>query len=202
MKLSLTNTKNKTMKTTNNKTMTATTPPTAEPPKNGSPNKAILAGGPPRLAPLQPKTAPSPASGNPRHPQGMSATKGNRKSGPPDGKTESGGENPAGTRPAPAAPRPTAIPAYDTMLATMRPDPNLTAEQYAAELDEATAEAFAAVPDLKPCPFCGMADRLQIMGWSHERPDYTEFEGDAVNCNRCDCVVPLAAWQGRTEVKP
>jgi hypothetical protein len=291
------------MNPTNQPTMTTMTIPTTT--KNPAAKSSILAGGPPSLAPLQPKTAPTPASGNPRHPQGMSATKANRKSGPPDGKTESGGENPAGTRPAPAAPPAPAIPApdkiywtctfpensqelrkawalaphekpapharltklkfptakklmahlrtlgrspqsvddsgtrlatvtltehgfnvslvpsyaaalqmdrtrklyyefvkigpaYDAMLATMRPDPKPTAKRYAAKLTKLAKEAFAKVPDLKPCPFCRQSDLLEITGWTNQRPDESEYDGDAVNCHRCDCVVPLAAWQGAT----
>ena len=287
-------------------TTTMTTPTTAKKPAAKS---SILAGGAPRLASLQPKPPATPASGNPRDPQGMSATKANRKSAPPAGKTESGGENPAGTRPAPAAPPAPAIPApdkiywtctipedseeirkawklgptrekapherltnlkfptakklmahlrtlgrspqsvddsgtrlatvtltehgfnvslvpsyaaavqmdrtrklyyefakigpaYDAMLATKRPDPNLTAKRDAAKLAKLTEEAFTEVPDLKPCPFCRQADLLEVTGWTNQRPDGSEYNGDAVNCHRCDSVVPLAAWQGGTEVKP
>jgi hypothetical protein len=293
------------MNTTNNKTMNPT-PPAA---KNHAAKFSILAGGSPRLASLQPKPPATPGRGVVRAGQGMSEGKANRKSGPPDGKTKIGGENPAGTRPAPAAapapaiPAPDKIywtctipedseelrkawklgptrevapherltnmkfptakklmahlrtlgrspqsveksgtrlatvtltengynvslvpnyaaavqmdrtrklyyefvkigPAYDAMLATMRPDPNLTAKRDAAKLAKLTEAAFAEVPDLKPCPFCRQSDLLEITDWTNQRPDGSEYNGDAVNCHRCDCVGPLAAWQGRTEVKP
>ena len=66
-----------------------------------------------------------------------------------------------------------------------------TAEKLAA----LTEEAFAEVPDLKPCPFCRQSDLLEVTGWTHMRPDGSEYEGAAVNCHRCDCLVPLAVWQ-------
>ena len=48
---------------------------------------------------------------------------------------------------------------------------------------------------LKPCPFCGKRDKLVLIDWTHERPDGTEYIGDAVKCDRCDTVVPLAVFQ-------
>jgi hypothetical protein len=83
-------------------------------------------------------------------------------------------------------------PAYDAMVAGWE----------RKKLAALTEEAFAEVPDLNPCPFCRQSDLLEVTGWTHMRPDGSEYEGDAVNCHRCDCVVPLGVWQGRTEVKP
>ncbi len=76
----------------------------------------------------------------------------------------------------------------------------LTPDEAREALAEHAAEALAEVPDLKPCQFCRQSDRLQVIGCSWERYDGTDAEGDSVRCNRCDCVVPLAAWQGGTEV--
>lgn len=87
-------------------------------------------------------------------------------------------------------------------LAAMAPEPAPTAAELATELDELAAEAHAEVSDLKPCPFCRRSDRLQILGVSFERYDFSEVHCDMVKCHRCDCLVPLAAWQGRMEVKP
>lgn len=45
-----------------------------------------------------------------------------------------------------------------------------------------------------PCPFCRQSDLLEIINWNHERPDGTEYQGDAVKCNRCDAVATASAW--------
>jgi hypothetical protein len=63
---------------------------------------------------------------------------------------------------------------------------------------EAARTAESQKSALKPCPFCGLADRLEIMDWTHERRDGTESEGDAVKCNRCDAIAPVGVWQGAT----
>ncbi len=52
---------------------------------------------------------------------------------------------------------------------------------------------------LKPCPFCGRRDKLVMIDWTHERPDGTEYNGDAVKCDRCDAIAPLAVFQTRTK---
>lgn len=48
-----------------------------------------------------------------------------------------------------------------------------------------------------PCPFCGKIDMLEIMHWSQERRDGTEYDGDAVRCHRCEAIAPIAAWSKR-----
>lgn len=50
---------------------------------------------------------------------------------------------------------------------------------------------------LKPCPFCGKSDRLVVIDWTHERPDGSEYIGDAVKCDRCDAIAPLTVFQSR-----
>lgn len=47
---------------------------------------------------------------------------------------------------------------------------------------------------LPACPFCRLADMLEIIGWSTERNDGSEYIGPAVRCNRCDAIAPKAAW--------
>jgi hypothetical protein len=285
------------MNPTNQPTMTTMTIPTTT--KNPAAKSSILAGGPPSLAPLQPKTAPSPTSGNPRHPQGMSAAGDNLKSAPPAGKTKIGAKPPVGGPKANGtAPvqlegyKPIANDRYWTFQKSEITDelrkawklgpPQIThphdvlcsfgfetarklmwylrakghsprsveekfalveltergfrvspghsyaaavqmdrtrkliaefkavgadidafnADQAREQLAALTEEAFAEVPELNPCPFCRQSDLLEITDWTNQRPDGSEYNGDAVNCHRCDCVVPLAAWQGRTEVKP
>jgi hypothetical protein len=81
-------------------------------------------------------------------------------------------------------------------LAAMAPEPALTAAELATELDAMAAEAHAEVPDLKPCPFCRRSDRLQILGVSFERHDFSEVYCDMVKCHRCECLVPVGVWQG------
>lgn len=54
-------------------------------------------------------------------------------------------------------------------------------------------------PQLKPCPFCKKADRLSLINWTHERPDGTEYIGEAVKCDRCDAIAPLAVFQSRED---
>ena len=50
-------------------------------------------------------------------------------------------------------------------------------------------------PDLlPPCPFCRRKDLLEIIYWSTERPDGSEYMGHAVRCNRCDAIASLPAW--------
>jgi hypothetical protein len=36
------------------------------------------------------------------------------------------------------------------------------------------------------------------MGYTRERPDLSEFDGEAVVCESCDAIVPLAKWNKRT----
>jgi len=55
---------------------------------------------------------------------------------------------------------------------------------------------------LAECPFCQLSDRIEIISWSNERADGSEFIGDAVRCNRCDAVVPLHLWQRRIVAGP
>ena len=45
-----------------------------------------------------------------------------------------------------------------------------------------------------PCPFCKRTDSLEIISWSHERDDGSEYIGDAVKCNRCDSVSSVESW--------
>lgn len=44
------------------------------------------------------------------------------------------------------------------------------------------------------CPFCHLVDQLEIINWENERADGSEYIGDAVRCNRCDAIAPMAAW--------
>ena len=67
------------------------------------------------------------------------------------------------------------------------------------ELAKLATLAAAAVPDLKPCPFCRKYDMLEVINWSHERHDWSNYDGEAVKCNRCDCIATMAAWQNRSE---
>jgi hypothetical protein len=48
-----------------------------------------------------------------------------------------------------------------------------------------------------PCPYCGKTDELEIVNWSQERRDGTEYIGDAMRCHRCESIVTLAAWMKR-----
>jgi hypothetical protein len=52
-------------------------------------------------------------------------------------------------------------------------------------------------PAAMPCPFCMKTDELEIVTWSHERRNGTEYLGDAMRCHRCESVVTLAAWMMR-----
>ncbi|MEP2776790.1 MAG: hypothetical protein ABJQ29_11385 [Luteolibacter sp.] len=45
-----------------------------------------------------------------------------------------------------------------------------------------------------PCPFCKRTDSLEIIHWTSERKDGAEYEGDAVKCNRCDCIASVDSW--------
>ncbi len=47
---------------------------------------------------------------------------------------------------------------------------------------------------LPDCPFCHQDDELEILDWTTERRDGSEFIGEAVRCNRCDAFAPLAKW--------
>jgi hypothetical protein len=49
-------------------------------------------------------------------------------------------------------------------------------------------------PTAIPCPFCLATDRLEIIVWSNERPDGSEYQGNAVRCHRCDAIAPLRTW--------
>jgi hypothetical protein len=53
-----------------------------------------------------------------------------------------------------------------------------------------------------PCPFCKLADSLEIIAWNNLRTDGTEYQGDAVRCNRCDAIAPAAKWAMRGERQP
>ena len=48
-----------------------------------------------------------------------------------------------------------------------------------------------------PCPFCHQADMLEIMTWTSERRDGTEYNGSAIKCHRCEAIAPANAWAGR-----
>jgi hypothetical protein len=48
---------------------------------------------------------------------------------------------------------------------------------------------------LPACPFCNCSDRVEIINWSNERADGSEYIGDGARCNRCDAVAPLPAWR-------
>ena len=60
------------------------------------------------------------------------------------------------------------------------------------------AEALAKLDDTNlttiPCPFCNRTDLLEIYPWTSERPDGTEYQGDAVKCHRCEAIAPVEAW--------
>lgn len=56
-----------------------------------------------------------------------------------------------------------------------------------AQLDD---DALTAIP----CPFCNRTDSLEILDWCSERRDGTEYEGDAVRCNRCDAIASAESW--------
>ncbi len=67
-------------------------------------------------------------------------------------------------------------------------------ESYAAAV-----EAHKGVPSeagLAACPFCHLADQLEIIGWPEEGAGGTDHmgEGEGVRCNRCECMAPLSAW--------
>jgi len=51
-------------------------------------------------------------------------------------------------------------------------------------------------PALKNCPFCDKTDHLEILTLTTERPDGSEFIGDAVKCTLCEALAPLIVWQG------
>lgn len=48
---------------------------------------------------------------------------------------------------------------------------------------------------LPACPFCNCFDRVEIINWSNERADGSEYIGRGARCNRCDAVAPLPAWR-------
>jgi hypothetical protein len=48
-----------------------------------------------------------------------------------------------------------------------------------------------------PCPYCDKVDELEIVTWSQQRRDGTEYDGKAMRCHRCVSIVPLAAWMKR-----
>ena len=48
-----------------------------------------------------------------------------------------------------------------------------------------------------PCPFCKSTDSLEILPWTNERKDGTEYDGDAVRCNRCDAIAAADSWARR-----
>jgi hypothetical protein len=64
------------------------------------------------------------------------------------------------------------------------------------------AGTYHVATGVNPCPFCRRSDSLETLNWSQERYDGTEYIGEAVRCNRCDCIAPLEAWQGGTAAKP
>lgn len=45
-----------------------------------------------------------------------------------------------------------------------------------------------------PCPYCKRTDSLEIISWSNERKDGTEYVGDAVRCRRCDSIASADSW--------
>jgi hypothetical protein len=53
-----------------------------------------------------------------------------------------------------------------------------------------------------PCPFCNQTEHLEIIDWSNERPDGTEYDGDAVRCNQCTAIAPVEAWAIRAIQQP
>mgnify|MGYP000035337292 CR=1 FL=1 len=48
-----------------------------------------------------------------------------------------------------------------------------------------------------PCPYCDKTDELEIISWSQEKRDGTDFDSLAVRCHRCESVVTLPAWMMR-----
>lgn len=68
---------------------------------------------------------------------------------------------------------------------------------YRAAVETHACKSSKAV--LCACPFCHRADQLDIIGWTHEREDGSEYIGDAVKCNRCDAIAPLNVWQRRLD---
>lgn len=56
-----------------------------------------------------------------------------------------------------------------------------------AKLDDANLKTI-------PCPFCKRTDLLEVHPWTSERPDGTEYQGDAVRCNRCQAIAPVETW--------
>jgi hypothetical protein len=56
-----------------------------------------------------------------------------------------------------------------------------------------TDAALAAIP----CPFCNRTDMLEIYPCSWERPDATEYQGDAVKCRRCEAFATVESWARR-----
>jgi hypothetical protein len=71
----------------------------------------------------------------------------------------------------------------------------IVADRARAQLAKLATLAADAVPNLNPCPFCRKSDRLEIINWSHERHDWSNYDGEAVKCNRCDAIATMAAWQ-------
>jgi hypothetical protein len=55
-------------------------------------------------------------------------------------------------------------------------------------------------PTAIPCPFCFKTDELEIINWSNERADGSEYNGKAARCNRCDAIAPLSAWIKRGQL--
>jgi hypothetical protein len=70
-----------------------------------------------------------------------------------------------------------------------------TVEQFVRKF---TLEACAKLADdaltAIPCPFCNRTDMLIILRWTNERPDGTEYIGDAVKCERCDAIAAVESW--------
>lgn len=55
-------------------------------------------------------------------------------------------------------------------------------------------------PDLPACPFCNRTDEIEVINWSNERADGSEYCGEAVKCNRCDAIAPLGTWLSRGRI--
>lgn len=56
------------------------------------------------------------------------------------------------------------------------------------------AYRIAESPELPACPFCHKGDLLEMIQWSDELPDGTEYFGPAVRCNRCNVVAAADSW--------